>query len=415
MRIAPFVMHLMFIRRYCLKFMIKGQTHTPQHRQETIYAFFNKLCLLAMIPCLLMGICSVATGQSADKAETIALRPGELSFTPKKFYIASVIDEREDRSSVGRLILPRSKADQPVVTQAVDLEGGAEAALAQFFRQSLPSGKALQPIILRIGECIITETPAANGGVDGKVVLTFSFDLQRAEDTVHLVDYRRGGAHYHRSAHTYSQGAAEKAFRKALTSALRYLDTWMSEASEGHIALAKGIKVNFTDYTENLTEDTVFYAEDRPLTWNDFREKPRLERFAASVFPSFGYESHSQMINGILHINITMKVYVIPEYSWVKDHARDAYSLNHEQRHFDIAKLIAERFKQKIHPDSMTVDDYSSYIQWQYIDAYREMNHLQEQYDEETGHGTNRAAQERWNRYIDAELRKFMQAQGALQ
>jgi hypothetical protein len=35
------------------------------------------------------------------------------------------------------------------------------------------------------------------------------------------------------------------------------------------------------------------------------------------------------------------------------------------------------------------------------------MNRLQDQYDNETGHGQNDAAQERWNRRIDAELRGY--------
>jgi hypothetical protein len=35
------------------------------------------------------------------------------------------------------------------------------------------------------------------------------------------------------------------------------------------------------------------------------------------------------------------------------------------------------------------------------------MNRLQEQYDGETGHGLNRDLQNRWNGWIDEELRKF--------
>jgi hypothetical protein len=35
------------------------------------------------------------------------------------------------------------------------------------------------------------------------------------------------------------------------------------------------------------------------------------------------------------------------------------------------------------------------------------MNHLQEQYDKETEHGLNEAAQARWNNLIDKELKKY--------
>ena len=356
---------------------------------------------------LLMCFCTVAVGQSTVTTEFIALQSGPLPFTPEEFYIADVIDERDNRTAVGHLLLPRSSTTQPVVTYPVDLKGGAATAIGQFIRQSLAYNDALHPVVARIKECVITEIPGASGRVDGRVVLTISFDLQRDGETVHLVEYHRGGARYNRPANSRSHIAAEKAFRQSLVGALRYLNTWFDQEAAGNPLLAKEIKVSFTDYTENVDEDTVFYATDRPLTWNDFRERPRLERYAASVFPSFGYESYSEVVNGILHINITLKVYVIPDYSWVKGHAKDAYSLNHEQRHFDIVKLIAERFKQKVQADTLTVDNFNNILQWQYIDSYREMNHLQEQYDDETRHGTNPTAQERWNQYIDEELRAF--------
>lgn len=382
-------------------------SHKQQSQQVSSLCYFNKVSFVTLAGLLIMCLCSVAVGQPTVKTEVIALRSGLLPFTPKEFYIAGVLDERDNRTVVGYLLSPRSSPLQPVITHPVDLQGGAETAIGQFIRQGLACNKALRPIVVRIKECLITETPGARGRVDGRVVLTMAFDLQRDGETVHLVEYRRGGAHYNRPANAKSQVAVEKAFRQSLVSALRYLNTWINQEADSNVLLAKGIKVSFTDYTRNVEEDTVFYATDRPLTWNDFRERPRLERYAASVFPNFAYESRSQVVNGILHINMTLKVYVLPDYSWVKDHAKDPYSLNHEQRHFDIVKLIAERFKQKVQPDSLTVEDYSSIIQWQYIDAYREMNRLQEQYDNETRHGTDQAAQERWNRRIDEELRSF--------
>jgi len=44
---------------------------------------------------------------------------------------------------------------------------------------------------------------------------------------------------------------------------------------------------------------------------------------------------------------------------------------------------------------------------YQYIETYREMNQLQDQYDAETNHGINTSAQEKWNRWIDGELEKI--------
>jgi hypothetical protein len=186
---------------------------------------------------------------------------------------------------------------------------------------------------------------------------------------------------------------------------IQYLNDWMNDAAPGSELLAKGIKVNFTDYGQNTDPDTVFYNFDRPLGWDDFQGRPRLSRYAASVFPGFSYDGSSEVKEGVIHVNLDVKVYMVKEASWVKANARDAYGLNHEQRHFDLVKLVAERFKQKIKPDLLTLEDYNSIIQYQFIESFREMNRLQEQYDQETRNGLDPMAQQRWNHKIDAELK----------
>ena len=109
----------------------------------------------------------------------------------------------------------------------------------------------------------------------------------------------------------------------------------------------------------------------------------------------------------MITLNLSVKSYVLKKSSWARADAKNAYALNHEQRHFDITKLVAERFKRAIQPDSLTVEDYNSLIQYQFIESFREMNRMQKQYDGETNHSLNQAAQEQWNQKIDAELRSF--------
>lgn len=121
-------------------------------------------------------------------------------------------------------------------------------------------------------------------------------------------------------------------------------------------------------------------------------------------FPSFSYEGRTEVKQGVLHLYLDMKVYMLQSSSWVKPGNKDAYCLNHEQKHFDIAKLVAERFKQKITPAILSVADYNSIIQYHFIESFREMNQLQEQYDTETQHGLNKQAQEQWNKRIAEEL-----------
>jgi hypothetical protein len=328
-----------------------------------------------------------------------------MPFTPKEYYIANIIDERKERKVVAYLLNAQTAPGTASPTHPVDLEGGGLAAIRQYMKQSLKRNTTLRPVTMRIKEYLVSESPADKGRIAGKVDVLVSFEWQREGETVHLIDYK-GGAQYNRSVNQFT--AVERVLRQSLVSAMRYFDTWMNQEADGNEKLARSIKVTFTDFTRNTENDTVFYSPDRPLIWDDFRDKPRVGRFAASVFPSFAYEGQSKVSKGVIHVNLIMKVYVLKNSSWVRDNARDAYGLNHEQRHFDIVKLVAERFKQKVQPDSLSLEDYNSIIQYQYLESFREMNRLQEQYDGETGHGLNQAVQEKWNQRIDAELRSLM-------
>ncbi len=93
--------------------------------------------------------------------------------------------------------------------------------------------------------------------------------------------------------------------------------------------------------------------------------------------------------------------------SWVREGARKAYGLNHEQRHFDIVKIVVERFKRKLLSMELAPDDYEGVLGYQYLEVYREMNRMQDEYDSETRHGINKTVQEKWNQRIDEELRDF--------
>jgi hypothetical protein len=357
--------------------------------------------LIGLLLLVLLGAASAA--QAVGTPEKIVLQAQKLPFTPTEFYVADVQDQRPIRNAVAWL-LPTGAGGESAASAAVDLQGGGHAAIRQFVQQSLPANKTLRPLVIRLTECSVTETPGEGGRVEGRVWVAMEFDLQRDGQQLHLTGYS-GGVRYSRDASHHA--VVEPALRQSLARALEFLNTWMEEEAPRNEKLAKGVKVFFSDYVVPEAADTVFYSPDRPLVWKDFEAAPSpTSRFAASVFPSFAYKGSSQVVDGYIHLHLSMKVYVLKENSWVKG-SRDAYSLNHEQRHFDLVKLVVERFKQKIGEQNYPVGDYSGLIAAQYIEAFRDMNRVQDAYDTETRHSLDRAAQERWNQKIDAELRSF--------
>ncbi len=329
----------------------------------------------------------------------IGLRDEKLPFTPTQYFIAGVVDQRSDHRAVAQLITTPGRS-----AEAVDLQGGAAAAVNRFAQAGFKQNPKLRPITIRLKELALTENAVGTNRVDGKLSLVMVFAVTREDDTFELVTFKTS-ARYQRPASQLD--VVEPTLRQALVNGLVFFNDWINRNVNQHEKLATRLQVNIRDYTRNVDTDTVFYDPARPLVWSDFLAPVPRSRYAAQVFTSFAYEGHTDVSNGVINVNLVFKVFTLKHSSWVSEPARNTYALNHEQRHFEITKLVTERFKKRIIPDSLSLNDYNSEIQYQYIEAFREMNHLQDQYDGEANHGINQADQERWNRRLDAELRSF--------
>lgn len=333
----------------------------------------------------------------------IVLHDERLSLTPKEFYIANVIDERENRSAIAWLVPAATAGKTKPALMAVDLRGGGFAAIKHFIKQGLTEDHNLRPVIIRLKKCEVSESALAGGQADGRISVAMSFNIAGDDDAdeVHLTDYS-GNTVYRRTPGPAQD--VEPALRHALESGLLYLNTWMDQQAGVNIKLAKKVKIAFADYTEKPEGDTIYYSVKRPLTWHDFQSKIGSSRYDAQVFPTFGYDERVEVTGATAHVKLLLKVSLPKSACWVKDGSRNDYTLNHEQLHFDIAKIAAEHFKQKINAEKLTVANFDGIINSAYLDSYREMNDLQKDYDHETRHGADATAQQRWNDRVNREL-----------
>jgi hypothetical protein len=337
----------------------------------------------------------------AKLSPDIILQDERLSVTPKEFYIANVIDNRDDRAAVA-LLLPAITQNNPPISYRVDLHDGAIVAIKQFVNHNLPTNKSLRPVIIKLKKFMATESVTQAGRVEGHVSLIMSFNLDQGEDEMlHLVDYN-GGATYTRNLGPAQE--IEPTLRHLLENGLVYINTWMDKQAGTNVKLAKAVNVVFSDFEEKPEGDTIYYSFNRPLTWNDFQSKIGNNRYEAEVFPTIGYDERTEINKGVIIVHLAVKVGLPKSASWVKDGYQNALALNHEQRHFDIVKLVAEHFKQKIKAQTLPVGNFDGPINMEYLDTYREMDSLQNLYDGETRHGTDQSAQQRWNEKIDKEL-----------
>jgi phage regulator Rha-like protein len=68
---------------------------------------------------------------------------------------------------------------------------------------------------------------------------------------------------------------------------------------------------------------------------------------------------------------------------------------------------MAERFIENLKILDLTIDDYDSQIQYQFIESFREMHEEQKKYDGQTRHGLNTDLQRQWNERIKTEITRI--------
>lgn len=172
--------------------------------------------------------------------------------------------------------------------------------------------------------------------------------------------------------------------------------------------LARHVVVKTRDFRPADFDNDTLYFFQRKINFSDFTLKQNSNsRFAAAIFTSMGYIATPKMIEDTVFIDFTTKVYQIKGMSWAIPQADNTNSLNHEQTHFNITQLIAEKFKERLRDEALPPTNYDSRIQYLYLEYFRKINKLQNQYDIETQHGINREKQLFWENFIKEELVKF--------
>lgn len=369
-----------------------------RHRKQHLLCLAVKIhvkrpCLISAVAAVLMLFSSAGPVQIGP--DPIRLIPQKLAITPTEFFIKNVSDERQGQPPVARLYFAEPGGKPRI--HSVDLDKGADQAISDFMIGSTGRNTLARPVNIRVKECQVRETIAGDKSIRGEISLTVQFDLEKEYGNVNLTQYR-STAKYTRSIDKIS--VVEPVLSQLLLNSIKYINTWMERESLRHPLLAKSVRISFTDYLES-DEDTLYYHPSRPLTWDDFREKPQDRRYSAAVFSSFGYDQHREIANGTIHVNLAIKVYMVRSASWVFPRRQDTYGLNHEQKHFDIVKIISKKFKNKLLSENLTPDNYEGIINFEYLEFYREMNRWQKQYDLETAHGSNAVMQRKWDEEIE--------------
>lgn len=333
---------------------------------------------------------------------TITLKDTRIEIKPVGYHIAGVKDGRLQQSGLGTIITSVNDKDP------ITIAGGIQNGIQHFIARNLAKDVSTVPILYHIKTLKVSESRGETG-VNGKMSLTVSFERIGRNDTVSLatsdvyMNYKRS------VSASPNMGNYESVLRPLIIQTLEYFADWMELNNDKHEALNKGLEIIILpDYATN-DNDTIYY-ETRKVNWGDFRGRPSASsRYGAAIFSNFGYHSSFKVSKGIIQALIETRTYMVRGMSWANESARTEYSLAHEQLHFDITKLVVERFKKKVRAmRAESIEDLNSMIQYEYLESYKEMNRLQKDYDNETRHSLDTFQQAEWAQKIKTWLAELV-------
>lgn len=365
--------------------------------QSTLIIYLNH-CLLALL--LLSGF----KVHSQQEKVVLSLRQDNAPLVRQpQFYVQEVEDKRNfPGAAIGKIIV--FGKETPLFLPRV-----AERELLTYWSNAAPKrDQAYLPLYITIKELQVVEKRIAPNRVNGDAKLLVTFRWYRNMQPVELTSFQTSVS-YGRAERDYDHA---KLVTQMLDQSITHFQKWMTNNIGKSPALARNLILTFKEIGGSNDGDTVFYNPKRPLIWDDFRGKGRVgSRYAAAVFTSFGYEGRSFPKGVDLVVEIGLKIFMVKSMSWGNADARNANTIRHEQLHFDVTRVVVERFKERLKKADLTIEDFDSEMQYQFLESFREMNTEQEKYDGETGHGINAGAQAQWDRKTTAEIERIYSTQ----
>lgn len=338
-----------------------------------------------VILCLILSIPTVI--QVAAQDITIQLKKDPSDFQPKNYYISNVVDDRTFKNKLGKI----NDGD-------IHLEGGEATGLNNYFNNHFKKSNGALPVEMHLNTLSVREK-----AVGGKR----QFDL-----TIGIAYYTNGQKtiEYNGSAYAQSSTSAlpqiEKLVRTNIINNLKQFDAWMAK-NKASISAGPSVKVSVQFAKHTKDKNIIPYNKDNKLFITDFKAAPDTSSYGdAATYSGIHMNYKSSTMHQQTTVDVTLSVFFDRSESWMKPQGKNASTLRHEQRHFDITALKACELKELIEQTPFNPDSYQQELKKLLYRIQKEAGEMQNLYDEETAHGTIIDAQEKWNKNILTQLGK---------
>jgi hypothetical protein len=259
---------------------------------------------------------------------------------------------------------------------------------------------------LSLNRLLFSEKLDQEMSVNGQFDFSGSFFINIGEDSITVFPFKYT-VKYKRPVN--ERGNLYEQLQSKMNDLNIRIENWFKKNYAVNQKLARHVTVRTSDFTPIKVDNDTLYYHQRKINIDDFTPlKKRTSSFAAAIFTSMGYQSEVSMSNDTVYLDFAIKVYQIKGMSWVLEEANSKVVLEHEQIHFDITQLVAEKFKERLREEALPAQDYDSRIQFLYLDYYRMINRMQNSYDNETKHGLDKDEQTKWQKTVRNELDKYL-------
>ena len=154
--------------------------------------------------------------------------------------------------------------------------------------------------------------------------------------------------------------------------------------------------------------DTIYYNLKRKLSWQDFQGKvPSAAPWGAMTASGFSFNSSMEEDENRIDISVGVFTFFTKHDSWKKSNVNSPYHLEHEQHHFDITRLGAEKLVEEIRKAHFTKSNYRQLLHSIFDKVYNENLAWQHQYDLETKNSMDVEKQKGWNKKISDAIEKM--------
>lgn len=151
-----------------------------------------------------------------------------------------------------------------------------------------------------------------------------------------------------------------------------------------------------------VQEKTILWKKNQKLSWTDFKGTPENSKAAAVTASGLTYSfSTIKKNNVIVDINFEVSSFFYTHKSWYQPALCDSLILSHEQLHFDITEVYAEKFRVRLAAATFN-NNAKAEVKAIYDQVTRELNKYQNLYDAETNFSRDLEQQLLWNKKIAA-------------